>query len=149
MNIGFVVNNVGNSDMSYDLIKTINRLGDDSNAYSPCIFFSTYVPPVMNPMCLSMNISGLSSFTGIAVATSLETADILYRNSSNTKNYLYLWDLQWLYNAVNYEMCVTILDSFEKIFVRSESHQKIVNNYINKNNISIAKNMDELLKCLT
>jgi hypothetical protein len=96
-----------------------------------------------------MNISGLSSFSGIAIATSLETADLLYRNNSNTKNYLYLWDLQWLYNSVNYEACVNILDSFEKIFVRSESHQKIVKNYINKNNIVIAKNVGEIIKCLT
>jgi hypothetical protein len=145
MNFAFVINNIGNSEVAYELLKFIHSKEDSD--FSPYIFFQNNYPPVMSSPCMTMNISGLVNFKGKAVAINLDCADILSKNNSVTENYLYLWDLQWLFNLVNYDAAMDILDNF-KIIARSKAHKAIVENYTGRNDILLAETMDELYKCL-
>jgi hypothetical protein len=95
-----------------------------------------------------MNISGLSSFDGKVVCFDLNSSESVYNNNSNTENWLYLWDLPWLGNLLNYTACLNLLNKF-KIVARSESHKQNIENFTGRSDIYLAKDMDELYKCLT
>jgi hypothetical protein len=148
MNIGFVVKNLGNSEMSHDLIKTIGKISDESNRITPYIFFQDLIPSVMTPYCMTMNSTGLSSFTGDVVAIDIESAMVLYNNISNTDNWIYFYNIHWLNAVVNFELCSKVLENF-KIVARSESHKKIIRNFTGRDDIYIAKDMNGLFECLT
>lgn len=148
MNLGFVVNNMGNSERNYELLKLIDKISDKNNDIAPYIFFQNVVPPVSQPNCLMMNILGITNFSGKVVAMDLESAQIVFNNNANTENWLFLWDLPWLYNVINYVACLDMLKNF-KLVVRSEEHKSIVENYTGFNNIYLATDMDNLLTCLT
>ena len=105
------------------------------------------LPPIVIPNCLAMNISGLSNYNGTVVAVGIEAADIVRKNNSNTTNWLYMWDIVWMTNIVNYKTCIDILNDF-KIVARSESHKKIIENYTGRKDILIAEDISELYKCL-
>jgi hypothetical protein len=145
MNIGFVINNIGNSELALDMLQSINGIKD--NKISPCVFYQNLVPPVVNPNCLFMNLSGLSNYSGKLVAMDLESASIIYKNNQKSENWLYIWELEWLSNTVNYNQCMNILDNF-KIVTISDTYKKIISNYSGRDDIIVVKNVGELLKCL-
>jgi hypothetical protein len=148
MNIGFVVNNIGNSEFNYELIKTINGLKDISNQISPCIFYQNIVPPVITPCCFLINLSGLSNYYGKLVVSEIEAASIVNNNNSNTENWYYLWDVEWLDNVINYELYLGLLSNF-KLAARSESYKNILRNFTGREDIVVANTVEELFKCLT
>ena len=143
MSTCFVVNNLGNSELSYDLLKFI-----ENKKLNTCIFFQNTLPPIISPKCMVMNITGLSGFTGTAIATDLDSAMVLHNNNSNTDNWIYLYDLPWTHSVIDYETCLFLLKNF-KIITRSDSHKKNLENFTSRSDIYLAKNMDELYKCLT
>jgi hypothetical protein len=148
MNIAFIIDNLANSQVSYDLVSFVNGFTKRSNDYNPVIFFQNNLPPVISPACMSMNISGLSGFTGTAVAIGLDSMDMLYKNNSRTDNWVLFWDIQWLDAVVDFCACINILKDF-KIVARSESHRKIIKNFTGRDDIYLINNMDELYTCLT
>lgn len=147
MNIGFVLNNIGNSEFNYELIKTINGLKDISNKISPCIFYQNIVPPVITPCCFLMNLSGLSNYYGKLVVSEIEAASIVNNNNPTTENWYYLWDVEWLNSVVNYESCLNLLSGF-KLVARSESYKTILRNFTGREDIVVAGTVEELFKCL-
>lgn len=148
MNIGFVVKDLGNSEVYYDLIKEIGQRSEQTNKINSCIFFQNLVPNLMIPYCMTMNITGLSNFMGHAVAIDLESALILDSNISNTTNWIYITNLEWLNSILNFEICSKMLENF-KIVARSESHKKNIQNFTGRDDIYIAKDISELYTCLT
>ena len=148
MNIGLVVNNLGNSEQSYEVIQLANKMSETSNSLVPSIFFQNIMPNVLEPTCLCINITGLSNFKGKIVAFGLDSANIVANNNTNTENWVVLWDIPWLHSIINYSVCVEILKKF-KIAVRSESHKNIVQNYTGRSDIQVIENINELIKCLT
>ncbi len=143
MNIGFVVNNLGNSELTYDLIKEINNNSDVSSN----IFFQNHLPPIIIPECLSMNISGLSGFRGKAVAFDLQSAAIIDETNCKTENILYLYNLEWLHNIINYKLCLDLLNKF-KIYARSQSHKAVIENFTGRKDVEVVQSIKELFECL-
>lgn len=148
MNIGLVVNNLGNSEQSYEVIQLANKISETSNSLVPSIFFQNIMSNILEPSCLCMNITGISNFKGKVVAFGLDSASVIVNNNTNTENWLVLWDIPWLYAVINYPNCIEILKRF-KIIVRSQSHKDIVENYTGRNDIQVFEDMNELIKCLT
>jgi hypothetical protein len=147
MNLGFIVNNLGGCEQNFEILNLVTSIGAETNNISPYIFYQNLIPPMTPPNCFMMNIVGVSNFTGTAVCFNLDTAQILLYNNSHTDNWLFLWDIPWLTQVMAYDVCLDILSKF-KIVVRSESHQTVVKNFTNREDIYIAKNMEELYKCL-
>jgi hypothetical protein len=147
MNIGFVLNNIGNSEFNYELIKKINNLKDITNQISPCIFYQNIMPPVVTPCCFLMNLSGLSNYYGKLVVSEIEAASIVNSNNPTTENWYYFWDIEWLDNVINYESYLNLLTNF-KLVVRSESYKTILRNFTGRDDILVANTMEELFKCL-
>lgn len=148
MNIGFIVNNLGNSEQTHEVMELINKISIKDNKFVPYIFFENVVSQIAAPSCLSMNITGISNFKGKTLSFGLGAAQILSSNNANTENWVMLWDIPWLSNVVNYPVCLELLSKF-KIIVRSEDHKEIVANFTGRSDVIVAKNADEILKCLT
>lgn len=147
MNIAFVVDSLSNSDLSYSCIKMVNGLVSD-NTVSPIIFYQNLYPPIIRPMCLYMNINAVSAYSGIVIATDLHTADIVSKNNSRCDKWLYLWNIDWLTQVVNYEVAIELLKEF-KIIVRDEAAQYIVKNYCGKDSIVLPDlEWSKLQECL-
>lgn len=148
MNLAFIVQSLGVSEQNYDLTILVEKINSETNKIAPYIFFQNLFPPLANPKCVTMNISGLSNFSGKTVCFDLQTAQTVHNNNSNTENWLYLWDLPWLGNVLHYTACLDLLSNF-KIVARSESHKRNIENFTGRSDIYLAKDMDELYTCLT
>jgi hypothetical protein len=85
MNVTFLLNNLGNSDLTYNCLNLISELSSD-NTVSTGIIYKNLLPQLSKPKCITMNISALSYINGNVIAMDLETADILMKNRSNTTN---------------------------------------------------------------
>lgn len=148
MNVTFLLNNLGNSDLTYNCLNLVSELSSD-NTVSTGIIYKNLLPQLSKPKCITMNISALSYINGNVIAMDLETADILMKNRSNTTNYLYLWNIDWLYDVINYDTALNILYSF-KLIARSERHKEIITNFSGIQNIRVVNDFDkkELMSCL-
>jgi hypothetical protein len=64
---------------------------------------------------------------------------------------LYLWDIDWLTQPVNFSVaCNILLDKRLKIIARSDSHATVINNFCNKQPDGILDNwnMEGLIRIL-
>lgn len=148
MNINILLNNLGNSDMSYKCLEAVES-GLKNPQLSFYIFYKNLLQPVKQVPCFMMNIAATSHMKDIAIATDLTTLELLKKNNSNITRYYYCWDLEWLYSPVNYSALISLLDGV-KIIARSESHRDVISNLVNGQNIDIVKdfNIGELITCL-
>lgn len=142
MSVAFIVNNLGNSELNYDLIKEINSRPDICSS----IFFQNHMPSVLTPECLTMTVHGLSGFKGKAVAFDLQGASVIDQTNCKTDNFIYMYNLEWLYTTINYALATDLLSKF-KIFARSDSHKKIIENYCD-NEVVVVKSIKGLFECL-
>ena len=87
----------------------------------------------------------------MAIATDLISADMLLKSNTASDKYLYLWDIDWITNPVNFSVaCDILLDDRLKLIARSDSHATIINNFCNKQLDGILDNwdIDELMRIL-
>lgn len=148
MNVTYIVNNLGNSDLSYYCIESISNALKD-NKYSVGILYKNLFPPIREVNCAVMNISAISSLSGKAVATDLETLELLSKTTSKLDKYFYAWSLEWLFNAYDY-MAVRYFLRDVKIIARSEGDKRIIENFTGKPCDFIVNdfNWEEIKKCL-
>ena len=146
-----IVNNLGPSQKCFYLIKEFNKAAM-SKDMSISTFYERPIVPVTTPHFSCRNISFLSGYNGIAIATSLFEAATLLKSHNNSKKYLYLWDIEWLIRPVNFAVaCNILLDDRLKLIARSESHATVINHFCNKQLSGIVDNwnINELLKVTT
>ena len=143
-----VLNDLGPSQKCFYLIKEFNKAAT-SKDMSVSVFYSQPMIPVAKPHFSYRNISFLSGYDGVAIATSILEADSLLKSHNSSKKYLYLWDIEWLTSPINFAAaCNILLDDRLKLIARSESHATVINHFCNKQLSGIVDNwnLDELLK---
>ena len=146
--IAAIVDDLGPSQKCFYLIKEFNKAAM-SKDMSVSAFYNRPALPVTKPHFSCRNISFLSGYDGVAIATNLVTAEMLLRSHNNSDKYLYLWDIEWLISPVNFQAaCNILLDDRLKLIARSDSHATIINNFCNKQLSGIVDNweINELLK---
>jgi hypothetical protein len=132
ISVAALVDTLGPSQMSFYLIKRFNNLINDVN-YSPVCFYNNLTRPVITPFFSCMNIACMSTFKGVALATSLETANTALETCGRIEKYLYLWDLEWLRKPLDFDSASSVLKHPDlKIIARSEEHKRVIENYANK-----------------
>lgn len=150
MNIAVVVPHMGLSQIGFYSIKAVNKLIDTRYLDDVVIFFEQITMPVLQPLCGTMCINELMSFKGnIITSTISNTAMTLCRNS-RVKNQviLYLWDLEWMRGQQNYNYNYEVLNSVNKLYVRSQEHARAVENYRGKPVDGVLEELDivEMIK---
>ncbi len=79
----------------------------------------------------------------------MEEANFTLQSTNKTNKFLYLWNLDWITHAVNYDLAMKILrDDNLKIIARSQSHATVINNFCNKEPVGIVDdwNIEQLLE---
>lgn len=135
---GFVANNLIKSELSDKLIK----LSKKDNSF--VIFLQNIQSAMDYQNCAIMNVTYLNGFDGKIIALDIDSAYLVNQSNLNAEKIILLWNLEWLYNILNYTEIVQLLDSF-KIYVKSESHRKIVENFTGRGDINLIEGLEELL----
>lgn len=135
---GFVANNLIKSELSDKLIK----LSKKDNSF--VIFLQNIQSAMDYQNCAIMNVTYLNGFDGKIIALDIDSAYLVNQSNLNAEKIILLWNLEWLYNILNYTEIVQLLDSF-KIYVKSESHKKIVENFTGRGDINLIEDLEELL----
>ena len=149
--IAATVSELGPSQECFYLIKEFNKAATSKDV-SVSTFYNRPTIPVTKPHFSCRNISFLSGYDGIAIASNMLAADKLLKSHNSSKKYLYLWDIEWLRTPVNFPAaCDILLDDRLKIIARSESHATLINHFCNKQVAGIVDNwnINELLKVTT
>ena len=140
VNLAALVNDLTPSQKSFYLITEFNKCIDNTDISTGVFHVRGSVPPVQ-PLFGCKTVGFLHSYHGAVISTTLEEAAISLNTSSNSKKFLYLWDLDWLSNPVFFSTAMKILrDNRLKIIARSTSHAQVIDNFCNKGVCGIVDN---------
>lgn len=123
MKFGIMVRSLGMSQMSYFLIKEMNRaLEDESKEHvDPFVFYDAYDMSPIKIKFSCMQHSRAWNFKGPLIATDITTAEMLC-NIPNGKKYFYVWDMEWLFQTFEYKRLANIfLNEDLELIARNES----------------------------
>lgn len=141
--LGILVDNLGTSQLSYNIIKNINEyLRKNKNVIDPIVFYDTLQYTCLTPLFSTMNAVECWGYTGNIITTSVKMAYKISKLPHNIKTYLYVWDLEWLRAPrLAYEYYSEIYCNFPLI-ARSNEHAAILKNNWNANVIDVNDNFD-------
>ena len=150
MNISAVVKDLSISQNSFYMIKEFNKLLDNPDVSAGAFYQRASIPATT--ACFGTKICAhISSYNGVLIASSLELAEMCLKFHINSDIYFYVWDLDWLDNPVYFSSAMdTMRNDQVKIFARSESHAKCIDNFCNKKTVGIVDNWNsaQLLKII-
>ena len=140
--IAAILETLSTSQESYYLIKAFNKIKENTD-YSPMCFYSTLSASPITPFFACMNISYYAKFDGVAIATSIDCANMMIKTKNNAKKFLYLWDLEWLRKPMDFNYVSSIVRNPElNIITRSYSHKELFENYSNKKVAGVVDDWD-------
>ena len=135
--IGFIVDDLSSSQLSYEVISSINSF-DTSFDQDFVVFFENSSPMVIEPFFGVMNLQELWGFDGIAIATSVSSCLSLSNTQSPIKKFFYVWDLEWSRNRSSYDQGIqAFLKEDIDLIARSEDHAKAIKNYCNRDVVGV------------
>lgn len=128
MFIGFLVNDLGNSQLNYYLTKNANKYLAKNPTSSVTLFYENLTPHAFPAHFSMTHISDAYGFAGPLVATSLLTAERLLAFPKPSASIFYVWDLEWTrmggfdYRALQGIYCNRRLT----LWARSREHSNII-----------------------
>lgn len=143
MKISAIIDNIGPSQNAFYMIKEFNKL---VASYENCCsaFVNRITVPVIKPFFSCPIIAFFSGYDGIAISTTIKETISMLNSTNNSRKFLYLWDLEWLYKPQQYETIYNILNNKDLgLIARSDSHAKIIENFSNKNVLGIVNNWNK------
>ncbi len=142
--LGILVNNLGPSQLSFEILIRANKYSNDLDFV---LFYQNLCRPCFNLTSAAMQINEIYSFPGPAIATDLSTANTLIAAPSPVRKYFYVWDLEWIrMPQKNYESLAHIYQNPElQLIARSGSHKKLLENCWNRTNILTASSFDDII----
>ena len=86
-----------------------------------------------------------STWGDVNVFTTFDEGVFGVRCPINSKKVFYMWDLDWHYNGMNYDVCKEIVDKTDFLYCRCADHQTAIEKYFGrKPEIMTNFNMKEL-----
>ena len=144
--IGFIVNNLMASHLSFSLIKNLNEYVDESNSEA-VVFFENSSSSIIRPNFATMSLNEIWNFNGLLVSTNINTTLALNKCFAPSKKSFYVWDLEWMRPAmgqnIEFERVVQAFsDESIDLVARSKDHAKAIENYSNRNVKHIVENFN-------
>lgn len=123
MKFMIVTDHTAYSQSNYEIFNEVNRL----NTNCSIVPFNV-TNKCMNLNAPILNVSEISPFSdGVLIATTIEQAGEILSAVNNSRKVLYLYDLDWMFNVINYEYLYEILNHPKlEMFVRSPLHADAV-----------------------
>lgn len=149
--LGFLVNNLSASQLSYYLLKGLNKWAEDPNN-DPTIYVMQVERPIIVPKLSIMNLAEVAGMRGTAIATDIETAGVMLDCATTTSRFLYIWDTEWLRGPQRiYENHAKVIRNPRlKLLCRSIDHKIAVENCFNVKVAGIVDdfNLEQLLEII-
>lgn len=136
-----LLDNLGFSEQNYDIIKDINQLV--VNSLDEVSFVVNDISNKIAEVNTAVNnIAEMGCFqNGVLICTNLMNAEQILSVNTSSQKMLYLWDIDWVHQAYNYEWIYDILANKElKIVVRSEEHKRALTNLCGKEPLMVLQN---------
>ena len=141
--VGVVVDDLSASQLSYHIIKNINKQVEESDT-DFVAFFKNSTASMLPMHFSSMCINEIWSFDGVAIATSVSTVLSISKTFSPKQKYFYVWDLEWCRTkGREFEYIIQAFNKDDiKLIARSEDYAKAIKNYCNKDVVGVVDNFN-------
>lgn len=127
-NLGIIVQQLGTNQIGYSLNTEGSQLEDNM-----VVFYNEVDILTSPPKFAMMQTVHLRGFKGILIATDLESAYTMKEIPTNYNKFLYVWNLEWLYQQYIYEYLAEIyLDPSINLIARSTAHANLLSLYWKK-----------------
>jgi hypothetical protein len=125
---GFLIKSMGASQQAVYLVSEMNVLVAQEPNHSVCAFYRNPDPLTIQPLFALLSVYDAWSFDGIAIATDIDSAEILLKCPSPKKKFFYVWDMEWtLKDHFKFKEMNHIYNNPElELIARSESHYDII-----------------------
>jgi len=121
--VGFVVDSLLSSQLSYALVYNLNEWLDKHYEWSLAIFYQEQWLPSLWPACSQYHVADTVAFDGTLIATSLSTAFSI-KNATRAKRFFYIQDLYNRRPNFNIKQWESIMNNRSiKKFARSDDHR--------------------------
>lgn len=127
MNLGFIVEKLGTSQLSFCLVRNANKILENPNN-NVTGFKLDYDFFIEYPKFSILEAVNAWTFRGILVSTNIRTTAILNSCILASKKYFYVWDLEWIYkkDIVYSELVKIYQNPTIELIARTDSHAKII-----------------------
>ena len=121
MQFGIIVDSLNQSQLSTQLISSINNLYKLDRYVDVIVFFKQYDIPIIHPYFPVMNINELYGFRNPVISTCISTTKILQKQPFIEKKFFYVWSLEWMFFDFNYSSLDSVyMDKDIELIARSE-----------------------------
>jgi hypothetical protein len=147
MKLGFMVRDLGMSQLAYRLITGLNKWVSPQN--DGWVFFEENQRPLLGCHFGVMNCEGAWGFQGALVATSFTTLKKALACPRATP-YFYVWDLEWLRNRYLYSQLLPMYRSVP-LLARSREHKVMIEKAWNVSVYEVGEDVTriaETIQCL-
>ncbi len=136
---------MGRNQLAYHLVREGEALLDSRNDVDLIAFFQNLGQPwrMIVPFA-SMNIAEAFTFDGVAIATSLDTAERVGHFPGPRLRYFYAWDLEWLRaTGRTFEQHSNVYSNRNlPILARSDEHARLIERCWNRPVRAVIENCD-------
>jgi hypothetical protein len=136
LKLGFAVNSLAPSQLSYYLVREVNRfLGQSKNASTDIvIFYQDIFAPRQMPICATMHINEIWGFDGVLIPTSVSTALKSVRVPGPQRKIFYPYTLEWIrpQQTVYSSFVNAYTSSNLEIIGRNIDHAQVIENCFNR-----------------
>lgn len=127
MQIGILLNNIGNNQSAYMAINHANAIHRFKLGHIIELYYQHISQPVVRPMCMVNTIDKATLVKDMVIATDLCTCKYLSSMTAKRKLF-YLFDLEWLRYEVDYIDTIKMLRN-TNIICGSKEHQEAIKKY--------------------
>ncbi len=149
---GIMVNNIGASQMSYYIVRNINRIYDTRDDLDVIVYYQVIHKQTLPHRFATMQVTECWNQHTPIIATSLSTAHKLLEFPGPTQKLYYIWDIEWLRpDNSNYELHRhAIVNPELTLIARSREHADIIENCFNRKIEHIVDdfNIEQILEVL-
>lgn len=125
--LAFLLSDMGRNQLAHQLTLAARDLYESGrHSDDDLIVFveDVVLPPLVPPFCV-LDIAEAFDYKGVAIATSLSTAEVLQRCVGPANKYFLVWDLEWMRGGVTYERAAAVYRSM-KLVARTADHARAI-----------------------
>ena len=149
--VGFLVKNLGASQLGYFLIRNLNEFLDENFEFDCTVYSEERHNGGLTVGFPVMQIIEAWGQQGTIISTSISTACKMIKFPSACRKLFYVWDLEFLRGHVpnNYDLIKKVyLNEDIELIARCENHASVIKNNFNRDVIGIIEdfNMVEIME---
>lgn len=150
MKAGILVESLGVSQRSIQIIKEINKVKNLDEYWDIILFYMTYDRLPVSPSFAMMSSVEAYGFTGPLISTSIKTTKVALNCLKASSIYFYVFDLEWSQATYDVDYLLDVYANPKvNLIARSKSHADIIQNSWNRPVVTIENfNYEEITELI-